>query len=197
MTMQEMIDKGLSLVQHDEQHDLKVGFRCRLLSSFDSISEAGRRFRTKLAQLSVEKVLPSWESFFPTDRTPRKALELAEKVLAARISTQAAEKETRLLWAHCDDLLWRHADRQNAIMVGYGAIQAVRDSLSEKHFGCEQVTDESTDLNIEPYDSDSSCFAAVAYSGGAPWEKSSDPHKRLEFWTWWLTSAVRAAMSIA
>jgi hypothetical protein len=123
---QEMIEKGLSLVQDDEQHDLRVGFRCRLLSSFDEVGGAGRRRRTRLATVSVEKVLPLWESLFPTDHTPRQALDLAEKVFAETVSAQTAEKEMGLLWTHCDDLVWRHTDKQNTIMVGYGAVQAIR-----------------------------------------------------------------------
>ena len=95
-----------------------------------------------------------------------------------------ATRETTRLWAHCDDLLWDE-DAQNAVMVGYGAIQVLKEALSETHFGCDNVNDESTDFDFEPYDHDSSFFAASAYSHGAPWESSSDQQKRLEFCTWW------------
>jgi hypothetical protein len=194
MVVQKMIEEGLLLIQGEPRHDLKLGFRCRLLSSFDEINgvRSGHNKRVKLATLSVEKVLPLWDSRFPADRSPYLALELAKKLLAGAISATEATRETSRLWAHCDDLLWDE-DAQNAVMVGFGAIQVLKEALSETHFGCENVNDESTDFDFEPYDHDSSFFAASAYSHGAPWESSSDQQKRLEFWTWWLTSAASDA----
>jgi hypothetical protein len=193
----ELVEKGMSLVHADTQHDLTLSFRCQLFSSFDEMMGGiGRRRRTKLATLAVEKVLPLWDSLFPADRTPQQALGLVEMVIAETISTQIVEKEMGRLWTRCDDLAWRHADKQYAVMVGYGAIQAVRESLSDRHFGCDEVSDESTDMDCDPYDCDSAFCAAVAYAGGAPWEEHSDPQKRLEFWTWWLTSAVRTAVTV-
>jgi hypothetical protein len=187
----DLISQGLSLVQADAQHDLRLGFRCRLLALFnDQTHDEGRWRRTRLATLCVEKVLPLWEVLFPEDQTPRRALDVAESVLAGGIAGPAAERALGELWTHYDDLMWRFADKQNAIMVGYAAVQAVRESLSDRHFGCENVTDESLDRDIEPHDSDSSHFASVAYSGGAAWEAASNPQRRLAFWTWWLESAV-------
>jgi Immunity protein Imm5 len=198
MALQKMIEEGLLLVHAEPQHDLKLGFRCRLLSAFDEIngptrSRSGHSKRVKLATLSVEKVLPLWDSCFPSDRSPYLALELAKKLLAGTISATAATRETSRLWAHCDDLIFDHQDDVNPIMVGYGAVQALREALSETHFGCENVNDGSTDLDVEPHDWDASFYAAIAYSRGAPWESSSDKQKRFEFWTWWLTSAVSDA----
>src|SRR6185295_17502773 len=191
--LQELIRKGLSLVEEEPQHDLKLGFRCHLLSAFNEIgSPEGRRTshrkKVKLAVLAVTKVLPLWEGLFATDRTPHHALELAEKTFAETISPTTAEKEVGRLWTHCDDLIWKHEGNQSPIMVGYGAIQAIREALSERHFGRAHVNDQSTDLDIQPYDQDSSFFAAAAYSNGAPWESKSNAQQRLEFWTWWLMS---------
>jgi len=198
MTWQKMIEEGLLLVQAEPKHDLKRGFRCRLLSAFDEINgtklpRSGQIKRVKLATLSVEKVLPLWDSYFPADRSPYLALELAQKLLAGAISATEAERELGRLWTHCDDLMGKREDDQNSVTVEYGAIQVLREALSETHFGCEEINNGSTDLDITPYDFDSSCFAAIAYSRGAPWESSSDYQKRLEFWTWWLTSAVSDA----
>jgi hypothetical protein len=74
MALQKMIEQGLLLVQGDPQHDLKLGFRCRLLSSFGEIDGArcprsGQIKRVKLPALSVEKVLPLRDSGFPADRS--------------------------------------------------------------------------------------------------------------------------------
>ncbi len=78
-------------------------------------------------------------------------------------------------------------------MVGFGAAQVLNQALSERPVGCENVNDASTDFEIDPEEHDSSCYAAFANADGAPWESGSDKQKRLEFWTWWLTSAVSDA----
>ena len=193
-----MIEEGLYLVQNDPRHDLNVSFRCRLISSFDEADgDAGRRQRVRLGALGVRKVLPTWESLFPDDQTARRALELADDLLAGSVLATIAEKEMGALWTRCDDLSWKHPDKQSVVMVGYGAIQVIREALSERHFGCENVNSQSTDRDVGPYDHDSAFCAAIAYSGGATWGKGSDPQKRLEFWTWWLNYAVPAAMDNA
>jgi hypothetical protein len=195
MGIKEMAEEGLSLVENDPRHDLKAGFRSRLLSYFDEMSGAiGRRRRTSLAILTVEKVLPLWASVFPENDTPRRALDLAANLVTGVISSAVAQSEMGRFWTYCDDLSWRHADKQNAIMVCYGACQAIREALSEKHFGSEGLNDDSTDMDVDPYDHDSCFCAMIAYSGGPSWNRRSDPQKRLEFWTWWLTSAVGEAI---
>src|SRR4051794_40160936 len=123
MVTDEMLSKGLSLIQADAQHDLKAGFRCRLLSAFDeSPGGEGKRRRAKLAMLAVEKVRPLWESVLPTDETPSRALDVATRLLAGAIALKDAETELGMLWTHCDELIWRHTD-QGAVMVGYAAVQ--------------------------------------------------------------------------
>lgn len=196
MNTQEIIQRGMSLVQSDPACNLEIGFRCSLLSSLDQTTDGnGRRRRTELAILVVEKVLPLWQSFLPTDHTPYQALDLAKKLLAGAISSASVETEIGQLWAHCDDLSWKCPDKQNVIVVGYAAIQAVREASSEKHFGCNQINESSVDTDVDPYDHDSSFCAAIAYSGGPPWEKNSDTKKRLEFWVWWLSSVGRVAVT--
>jgi hypothetical protein len=198
MALQQLIDEGLALVQEEPQHELRLGFRCRVFSAFNAVGgrECDRAKRVKLATLAVEKVLPLWELRLPKDRTPHEALNLARELLSERVSSTAANEHIGQWWTRCDDLLWKHEEQQSVIMVGYAAIQVVREALSDARFGCGCVNDESTDLDIGPYDHDSSFFAAAAYSGGAPWDNKSDANKRLEFWRWWLTSALADAMRL-
>lgn len=191
-----MISEGLSLVQLNKSHDLKVYFRCKLFTAFDEeFGEAAKQLRAKLAKLAVERVLSIWDSFLIEDRTPYRALAISEQLLAGAINLASAEDEISGLWTHCDDLAWKYVDKQSAIMVGYGAIQAAREAMSEKHFGCEGVTDGTTDMDVDPYDHDAAFCAAIAYSEGPSWDEASDAKRRLEFWTWWLTSAVPTAMA--
>lgn len=195
MNIQSMVEEGLCLVRADPTQYLSVGFRCRLLSSFDDEhGNVGRRWRTKLAGLAVGKVLPIWETSFPDDPTPQVALDIAQKLLDGMVSAVFAKAELDRLWSHCDELSWNDAGKQPAIMVGYGAIQVAREALSERHFGCEAVSDESTERDVGPYDHDSSFCAMIAYCGGPAWDTNSDAQKRLDFWVWWLTSVLHASI---
>jgi hypothetical protein len=197
LSFQETIEKSLSLVSADPQHDLKAGIRCQLMMSFDESAEPnphiGHLKRVKLAIMTVQKVLPLWESSFGTDRTPHLALELAKKVVANEVTALVAETEMGKLWTYFDNLSCKHESKQTVIMIGYGAVQTVREALSKKHFGCERMDDACSDLDIDPYDHDSAFCATVAYCHGPTWESRSDSQKRFEFWTWWL----KAALSIS
>jgi Immunity protein Imm5 len=101
--IEELVKEGLLLVRGDQNHDLRVGFRCKLLSSLDEV-HAGQIRRAKLAVLAIEKVLPFWGSILPTDDTPRQALTHVEELLAGNITSKTMEGEMGRLWTHCDDL---------------------------------------------------------------------------------------------
>jgi len=248
MVLQRLIEEGLLLVQGDPHHDLRFGFRCRLLSSFDEIDGArnprsGQIKRVKLEILAVEKVLPLWESCFPEDRSPHRALDLAktspapavrrpvrsspdwhaisywdacrrgnydeairaiQRALADGIigEQEAAEldkyfvarRECGKLWSYCNDnLMEDHQDKINTIMVGVAASKVLVETLEETHPGCAAANDATTDDDIDPEERDASHYASLAYARGGILESGSDDQKRLEYWTWWLTSAVSDA----
>lgn len=175
------------------EHDLLLGFRCRLLRAIDELGD-GRQRRTKLAILAVRKVLPIWETSFPTDDAPQQVLALVEETLTGTlIVREIAEREFNNIWSHCDELNFYRNEHSKAITVGYAAAKAGWESLSETPGGCdERITDASTDHDNDAYDSDASLDASLVYCNGGIWDEGSDNEKRLEFWTWWLTSAVRA-----
>jgi hypothetical protein len=192
--LNELLKNGLYLVQESPNHDLKVAFRCQLLSSFDEdhpheIPHNGHQKRVNLAIKSIQKVLPLWEASFVNDRMPHEALNIANETFAGALTAVLANEKMNKLWSYCDDLSFKYQDRQDVVMVGYGAVQAIREAVSQGHFGCEGVTEVHTDMDIDPYDHDSSFCAAVAYCGGPPWDARSDSKKRMEFWTWWLNLA--------
>lgn len=196
-TTYEMIDAAIRMVEADVRHDLSAGTRCRLLSSFDNGNGAlGKVRRTHVAVVSIEKVLPIWETAFPIDRSPQVAIEIANLVVAGKIDTSEAERQFGSLWSHCDALSFYHPDKQNGIMVGYGAAQAIRESFSHDHAAYPNAAEGATDIDIEPYDNDASYFAAVAYCDGPPWDTSSSATRRFEFWNWWLKVVLPTTMNI-
>jgi hypothetical protein len=179
------------MIQDDPNHDLKAGYRCKLLLGFDEPSIPKRSLtglciRVDIAAKAVKYVMPLWTNVFPSNDIPKTALEMAEMAMAGLVSVNAAEKKISDLWVSCDELALKHQNRHDIIMVGYGAIQVIREAVSKNHLGRGKVSDSASDLDIDPYDHDSSFCAAVAYCGGPPWAQHSDSKKRLKFWTWWL-----------
>ena len=71
---------------------------------------------------------------------------------------------------------------------------ALMSALWDEVFGCDDINEQLTDSDVDAFDSNPSLIASLAYCGGGTWDADADPQKRLEFWTWWLTSAVREAM---
>jgi Immunity protein Imm5 len=194
MTLDELIAEGVTIVQTDQQHDLGAGFRCRLYSEAGAAfpPDEGRRRRSKLAVAAIQKVLPLWEAVYPSDRSPHAALELVEKVLAGSVPAAVATREADRLWTYYDDLSYKDATDVSVVAVGYGAVQAIREALSDAPFGCEDVNDATKNIEVDPYAFDAAFLASAAYAGGATWQPESDAKKRLEFWKWWLTTAVPA-----
>lgn len=184
MDTRRLIDVASSTINSDATHNLEPAFRCRLLASFSGLSgvsstESAVDRWVELARVTVERVLPIWEALFPNDLTPRRALEVASMVSSGQTSAKSAQSEIDRLWTHCDSLLWKNEKDAHVVMVGYGAVQVIRQALSTTPIGCPDVVDESIpDIDIDPFDHDSFFFAAVAYSHGAPWEHGSNVEKR-------------------
>jgi hypothetical protein len=137
MVLQKLIEEGLLLVQGDPHHDLRFGFRCGLLSSFDETDGArnprsGQIKRVKLGILAVEKVLPLWESCFPEDRSPHRALDLAKASPAPTVREPVSSSPD-----------WHAISYWNAVRVGKDdeAIRAVRRALADGIIGEQEAAE--------------------------------------------------------
>jgi Immunity protein Imm5 len=202
MLVDSLIAEGLSLVRDDPSHDLRLGFRRRFWSSFDesgprSFPEAGHHRRVRLSAVSILKVLPLWDSLLPSDRAPQEALELAENLLKGSIDCEFSNKAYHRLWTHSESVTEEFQQDQkgtSVVIIAFGALRVIAGAQSDGIYQCESTNDRLTDADIDPPNSEASFFAAAAYSGGAVWEPESDKQKRREFWTWWLTSAVKVAI---
>lgn len=197
-TVNDLIKCGLSLVRQSDDHDLPLTFRRKLYCVFEEreateSSNVGQFRRVKLAMLAVGRVLDMWFAQFPDDQTPRVALESAKLFLIGSCSEQDAAHMASRLWNHCDDLAWKHATVQNVVLVGYGSAQTIRGALSSDIFLGSIRNEVISDIDVEPYEHDPSFCAAAAYSLGPTWDAKSNAQKRLEYWAWWLTSAVPTA----
>jgi hypothetical protein len=53
-----------------------------------------------------------------------------------------------------------------------------------------------TDADIDPWSGDAAKYAADAYAGPV-WDTKSDKLLRLEFWRWWILTAIPTALRLA
>jgi len=198
MTIEELVEDGLNLIRDDAHHDLRLSLRRRIWAALDetrveSSARIGHARRVTLAVLAVEKVLPLWEALLPEDRAPHESLGVVREVMAGTVAAAAAARIAGEVWTHCDNLASRYSgENQSVILVGYAAVQVIHLALSDEFLSSNSA---DADIDVDPYEHDPWCCAAAAYSRGSIWQDQSDSKKRLEFWTWWLTSAVASAIS--
>ena len=101
-----------------------------------------------------------------------------------------ARLESEKGWRHCEKVMYNSQDRQNVVLAGFAAVQAIDSVLSDAYFFLSDDSKPISDFDVDPYEHDSSFLAAAAYSNGAVWDKGSNADKREEFWNWWLKEAV-------
>ena len=144
------------------------------------------------AEISAARhVLPIWTVLYPATR-PFELISLAERAthdpsLRASLSDAVDQFEPQL-----EDLLLRlpEAGPYASLMAGFSAVAAGHWVLGNLPTGSG-----SSELDLDPSEWDASFYAAVAWAGGATWEEVGDPARRREFWTWFLTKAIPAAIS--
>lgn len=191
--LQKLIQDALESVYHHPEHDLNLGYRQAIWAAF---GDNGHLKRTVLALSTVRHVLPIWNQKFPHDDRPQQLLTLAEAVISGDVSKAFAEKEAERLWREMQQLGYEGSGM--AFTIGCAAVASLDVAISDENFDEEEIDFSLTD-NQDTEGNDAAFFAACAYANGAVWESISgkaDSAKRLEFWSWWLNTAVKSAWEI-
>ncbi|MFP2896018.1 Imm5 family immunity protein [Corallococcus sp. 4LFB] len=195
-----LIQRAAESVRADPVHDLSLGLRQKIwmLMGSERGSGPGCLRRAALALAAARHVLPLWELQYPQDRTPHRALDLAEEVRVGRLDKGEAQARWQQAWDHMVELSYSDVDDQSGAAAGFSAAQALRTCLEDEVLPQSEVDEGLRDNQIDAEDMDASMFAAAAYAGGPSWDASSDPARRRQFWEWWLSDAVpRAYRSVA
>jgi hypothetical protein len=218
-----LISLALHAIKHHPLHDLNLGYRWALYSAFGSksnnINSLGYQRRTYLSILATEYVLPIWNSAEPITLPdepmngimmmikeslmdinalkPSTLLFLAKEILSGNI------QPTNDVWmqaVHCIDFCRIYRYQYSAIEdtdfleVAYAAAHTLEVAIEDEQFAEENSNLDFTEIDSKKPESDVAFYAACAYSKGPIWVEKSDAYKRLQFWTWWLTSAVPKAL---
>jgi|SRR5579871_1340328 len=193
--LQNSIENGLHYLKNDPDGELNLGRREAIWKLFgptaqDARVTVGHKRRFRLAELTLNHVLPIWTKAFPDDDTPQRALKEAKHWIEHRPSNEHVEKQTGSYWDHLDELANQTNDM--AVGVGYAAAQLLETALDDEPFDPEDLDIEATD-HKEFAMNDTTFFAAAAYADGMTSNREGDPKKRREFWEWWLREAVPQA----
>lgn len=165
---------------------LHLSFRRSLLASFGVDSDIGFKRRSKLALMSVEKILFVWESKFEGDNSIRYAVEKAYKCIENVSDNKGLLREADKLKTKADNLLSGDSENFVAAYVCLACFSA----LYALVYGYDLSDLAVDDTDLDPDQWDSEYYAAAAYSGGAPWDEFASTKKRHEFWNWYLDVAV-------
>lgn len=188
-TLDEIIEKALTSVRSHPRHDLELGYRQAIWAALESSpgnGDVGRKRRLLLAILSAKHVLPLWEKLRPDDNLPHRCLAKAEQSLFDRI--EALEDDYMAAIQIIDDL-----EYEPVIAAGHCAVETLSTTLWDERFDPTNIDYSLTNEDLDPDYDDPALIASYAYANGSIWEESSNDHKRLEFWEWWLTEAVLKA----
>jgi hypothetical protein len=156
----------------------------------------GLRARFALAKSCILKVLPVWRSILPYDSSVTDLLDAAEQVMANR-TTMAKSKEVYSKgWLHSDNvsaILFDTAqENQFVTAVCYGACACLATAMYDERYNEHDIRD-PTWLIEDPYQLDASESACATLARGLSRDPKSIKSKRVEFWHWYLESAVRDA----
>lgn len=203
--LQQLLDQAFILVQHHVDHELSLGYRQEIYkalgpyhNSNDPMSDdSGHQRRLTLAIQSVQYVLPVWKRAWPMDDTPGAILALAKKVAINEVDRISVVEDINRYHHYIDELI---ASTNNiAGSVGIAAIKTLSLALWDDAIHADDIDYTITDSQ-EFTINDAHFHAAVAYANGPTWAiraaPDSDPHKRREFWEWWIKEAVPRAWNL-
>lgn len=71
-------------------------------------------------------------------------------------------------------------------------MEALWTALGKDRFRSIQINRYMTDMELDPWTSDSALYAAAAIAG-AVWDPNSSDEKRKVYWEWWLSEAIETA----
>lgn len=194
-----IIEQALNAVRNHPQHDLNLGYRQVIWKELGSQDEFGHLRRANLAILASRYVLPIWNSVCQDD-TPARVLTVAEQVLNGTLDIQLARTYKNEVWTRLENKAstpeHQSLEQQKLINVELSALAALNSALYDEEFDLNNLNYDLTDADVDAYESDSSFWAVSAYANGPIWEPTSSASERLEFWEWWLTTAVSEAQHV-
>lgn len=203
MTLQSALDLGRRALDLDQNHDLGLGYRQLIWAALgprldpeEHPYNLGLRRRAELGLRAAERVLPVWSSSRPNDPLPQSLLRTARACFSGEVSRKSAWSAVDAALARFENEVTSSHGPQLDLEVLSAATQALVFSLRDAPFDPDHIDMSLTEGNIDTLNLDPAFYAAGVWAGGTVWDEHSDPSRRREFWTWWLTEVVPAAAEV-
>jgi len=202
-SLQNLVTALINAVQTHPQHALLPFQRHMIYDYFGKVAVvSSRRRRGWLAIITAERVLPLWQQARPQDNQAEQLLVHARLALRSEDDLQFATTLAGDVWNwfmndYGDRRRFKEIQRTaEAFYVLAAAVQALLVAAGKDNSeGCVDQEDD-TDADVDAWSTDAAGWAIAAFAGPT-WEQDSDNAKRLEFWTWWLATAVPTAWEAA
>jgi Immunity protein Imm5 len=195
---------ALNAVKSDYEHELNWTLRRAI---YYALGAEGRFTQGWLAILAAERVLPIFEAAAPNEDLPRRLIDLARDVLVGTLGAEEAWETANE--AHYEIGSMGDSLPLNAYFAAVAASRAVIEACGHDPFdglggfmrfldvdddeGGGVPAEDWSDIELAEVGGDTASSAAVAASCGIE-SPVCDPGKLLDFWTWWLTDAIRRAV---
>lgn len=207
-----IVEQSLKEIHQNPEHRFEPKKRREIYDAFGLWEDVNvKRSRGQLAVITARYVLPIFEKGFPEVDTPRKLIDMAEKVVLGELDVNFAIREA----ANGQEVagrLWGYDEKAislNATIAGNAAHRAlaeaagvdpfeskVKEVIKWKGSRVEKMTIEDlTDEELAEKFGDTASAAVVAFAYNTE-QLKCDPQKFLEFWKWWLTQAIPSAWEI-
>jgi hypothetical protein len=155
-------------------------------------TELGRKRRTKLARLCVERAMPVWDCLTPPAINPKEMLSEIDTYYKGKIDWETLRTKKDDYWTDLENLDNKHVKYQLSSLVGFAAINAITTAKFDNRFGNNDKAPDAIDDDFDPYEWDASYYASGAVAG-FKWIEGASVEKRRKFWEWYLTEAVPQA----
>lgn len=200
----DVLGRAAASVQASEAHSLSRSFRVEMWTMMGERKVDSGRYsrptlgqirRFRLAKMCLEFVTPIWMRKFASDDRVARLLKCAEQLMAGQWGYEMACEEYATAWMNADNLAAelydQNAHNSSEVFVAYAACKTLAVAIHDEEFGEEFDNDAQ---ESDPYLLDAAEYACAAFAGGFVRDSNSRPDDRLSFWTWYLTTAIRASL---
>lgn len=146
-----------------------------------------------LSIITVEYLLPLWESKWPNNALPKQLLDIATQTIVGNISREVVKEKFENGWKEKEKLGTDNAEMGKEFYVFEGAVEALHDVLGKAPFGGVEIKEFDTDENDLDYTCEDTASSAMVTLAGETGDRNFSTEKSKEFWEWWLTEAVSKA----
>jgi hypothetical protein len=164
---------------------------------YNLISTSSSRYSIWIS-LQLKRLFRCGKKIYPHNGLAKELLDIAVDVLNNKTDIETARKTWKSKANQVED---EATDPQNlaekrAACALFAIHWSLRTVVGIEPLDDDQVDVDTTDMELDPWLSDTAKWAVAAY-GGFEWDDDVEALKRCEFWKWWIKEAIPTAWELA